>query len=870
MTGPLIAGERLVPSAESRRPHEPKREPTRERERRPRTHRRGGRLGRIVGRILGVFLGLVVLAVLAGGGAAWLAYQRFSTGLPDVEGLLHYQPRVMSRVYAGDSRLLSELATERRIFVPYSAIPDLVKHAFISAEDQNFFVHRGVDPVAILRAAVTDAKQYGQGKRPVGASTITQQVAKNMLLGNEVSLTRKVREALLAMRIEKTLSKERILELYLNEIYLGQGAYGVAAAAEVYFNKSLDDLSPAEAAFLAALPKAPNNYNPFRYPDAARARRDWVLDRMADNRVINAEQAASAKAAAVVATAFRRPDPIPGADYFAEEVRRELVDKFGPEQTTTGGLVVSTSLDPVLQTAAERALRDGLMRYDQRFGGWRGPVGHLEGGAKLRTNWAETLAGTARPPGMLADWKLGVVLEETDSEAKVGFLDVPPGATAPMPRVLPMQLAELGWARPLRDGRLGAAPRRLADVAAAGDLLMVEPQAASPAQGKAPGRPERLLLRQIPQVQGALVSLDPNTGRVLALCGGWSFEMSQFNRASQANRQPGSSFKPMVYLTAMEQGISPSQRFLDAPFVLDMGAAGKWRPANYELDFSGPVPLHVALEKSLNLVTVRVADRVGMDAVAATATAFHMVDSMPHVLPAALGAVDTTVLREAGAYASLDAGGREVVPTLIDSVQDRDGHLIWSPNGSVACPGCGEASQPPALTDQRKQIADADSVFQVVTMMQSVVQHGTGTAAGKGLDRAIAGKTGTSQDFNDAWFGGFTPDLVTVVWVGFDNPTSLGNNETGGAIAAPIWRDYMAVALKNRPKLTFTAPPGVILASYDSGFGTITDAFKTGQEPGASGPVDGTPAAAADAGDTGTAQPAAPAAGVDSGLGGLY
>jgi penicillin-binding protein 1A len=823
-----------------------------------------------VGRILGVFLALLVLAVLAGGGAAWLAYQRFSTGLPDVEGLLHYQPRVMSRVYAGDSRLLLELATERRIFVPYSAIPELVKHAFISAEDQNFFVHRGVDPVAILRAAVTDAKQYGQGRRPVGASTITQQVAKNMLLGNEVSLTRKVREALLAMRIEKTLSKDRILELYLNEIYLGQGAYGVAAAAEVYFNKSLDDLSPAEAAFLAALPKAPNNYNPFRYPDAARARRDWVLDRMADDRVINAEQAASAKAAAVVATAFRRPDPIPGADYFAEEVRRELVDKFGPEQTTTGGLVVNTSLDPMLQTAAERALRDGLMRYDQHFGGWRGPVGHLEGGAKLRTNWAETLAGTARPPGMLVDWKLGVVLEETDSEAKVGFLDVPPGAAAPMPRVLPMPLAELGWARPVHDGRLGAAPRRLSDVAAAGDLLMVEPQAASPALGgKAAGRPERLLLRQIPQVQGALVSLDPNTGRVLALCGGWSFEMSQFNRASQANRQPGSSFKPMVYLTAMEQGISPSQRFLDAPFVLDMGAAGKWRPGNYELDFSGPVPLHVALEKSLNLVTVRVADRVGMDAVAATATAFHMVDSMPHVLPAALGAVDTTVLREAGAYASLDAGGKEVVPTLIDSVQDRDGHLIWSPNASVACPDCGKASQPPALTDQRKQIADADSVFQVVTMMQGVVQHGTGTAAATGLGRAIAGKTGTSQDFNDAWFGGFTPDLVTVVWVGFDNPASLGNNETGGAIAAPIWRDYMAVALKNRPKLTFTVPPGVILASYDSGFGTVTDAFKTGQEPGASGPVDGAPAAAADAGDSSRPQPAA-AAGVDSGLGGLY
>jgi penicillin-binding protein 1A len=320
----------------------------------------------------------------------------------------------------------------------------------------------------------------------------------------------------------------------------------------------------------------------------------------------------------------------------------------------------------------------------------------------------------------------------------------------------------------------------------------------------------------------------------------------------------------------MEQGISPSQRFLDAPFVLDMGAAGKWRPSNYESQFSGPVPLHVALEKSLNLVTVRVADRVGMDAVAATAIAFHMVDSMPHVLPAALGAVDTTVLREAAAYAALAVGGKEVVPTLIDSVQDRDGHLIWSPNASLACAGCSVPSRPPALTDQRKQIADADSVFQVVTMMQGVVQHGTGTAAAAGLGRAIAGKTGTSQDFNDAWFGGFTPDLVTVVWVGFDNPASLGNNETGGAVAAPIWHDYMAVALKNRPKLTFLPPAGVTLASYDSDFGSVTDAFKTGQEPGASGPVDGAPAAAADADASASGTPQPSAAGVDSGLGGLY
>jgi penicillin-binding protein 1A len=405
-----------------------------------------------------------------------------------------------------------------------------------------------------------------------------------------------------------------------------------------------------------------------------------------------------------------------------------------------------------------------------------------------------------------------------------------------------------------------------------GDVVMAEVSPAGAAQGKAPARPERLLLRQIPQVQGALVSLEPTTGRVLALVGGWSFEMSQFDRATQASRQPGSSFKPFVYLTALEQGISPSQRFMDAPFVLDQGAAGKWRPSNFEQDFNGPVPLHVALEKSLNLVTVRVADRVGMDAVAKTAIAFHVVDSMPKVLPAALGAVETTVLREAAAYAGIAAGGREIVPTLIDSVQDRDGHLIWAP-GPLTCADCQTPTQPPALTDNRAQLADPQSVYQLNLMMQGVVLHGTGYNAGIGFNRQIAGKTGTTQDFQDAWFSGFTPDLETTVWIGYDTPTSLGNNETGGAIAAPVWHDFMMAALKNRPKLSFAQPPGLTVASYDSGFGNVTDAFKAGQEPGGSGPIGGAGGGAqADSGAAaaGATTAAAPSAGVDSGLGGLY
>jgi penicillin-binding protein 1A len=864
MTEPLTAGERLAgsPDRQSRAPTSgPKRPPRDKRGRSPRPRFRWLR------RLFGALTTLILLVGLVGGLAAYGMWRHYSAGLPDLEGLRDYQPKVMSRVYAGDSHLLAELATERRIFMPYSAIPDIVKRAFVSAEDQNFFTHPGVDPVAILRAAVTDAMQYGQGRRPIGASTITQQVAKNMLLGNEVSVSRKFREIILAMRIERSLSKERILELYLNEIYLGLQSYGVAAAAQAYFNKSLDELTVAEAAFLAALPKAPNNYNPFRFPDAARARRDWVLDRMAEDRVITPEQAGRAKAEPITPAAFRRPETIAGADYFTEEVRRRLIEQFGADQTTSGGLNVRTSLDPALQAAADHALHDGLIRYDQKHGGWRGPVQHLQAAHALRDTWANDLAAIARPPGMLPAWQLAVVLEQTDGEAKLGFLSRPPGSAAPTPRVLPMLLSEMTWARPVKDGNPGPTPRRSADVLQPGDVVMAEPVAATPAQGKTPARPERLLLRQIPQVQGALVSLDPRTGRVLALSGGWSFEMSQYNRATQANRQPGSSFKPFVYLTAMEQNISPSQRFLDAPFVVDQGAAGRWRPGNYELDFSGPVPLHVALEKSLNLVTVRVADRVGMEAVANTATAFHVVDSMPHVLPAALGAVETTVLRQAGAYAGLAMGGREVTPTLIDSVQDRDGHVIWSADG-INCTGCDSAEQPPALSDTRKMIADPASVFQVVMMMQGVVQRGTGVAAAQGLNRQIAGKTGTTQDFNDAWFVGFTPDLVTAVWIGYDTPTSLGENETGGAIAAPVWHDFMAAALKNRPNLSFVPPPGVTITSWDSGSGTVTDAFKPGQEPGASAPLGGP--VSADSSSTAPGAPQPGAAGVDSGLGGLY
>ncbi len=823
-------------------------------------------------RVFATIVALGILGVAGGAGVGWFMYERFAADLPSVDGLRTYQPRVMSRVYAADSRLISELATERRIFVPIGAIPERVKLAFLAAEDQKFWSHRGVDPFAIARAGVTDLLQYGSGKRPVGASTITQQVAKNMVLGNEMSMSRKVKELILALRIDESMSKERVLELYLNEIYLGLQAHGVAAAGQAYFNKGLEDLSIGEAAFLAALPKAPGNYNPFRQPERAKDRRDWVLDRMAETHAITPEEAATAKALPIQASAFRRPETVPGAEWFAEEVRRQLVESFGADKTTQGGFSVRTSLDPALQTAADAALRKGLLAYDRSHGGWRGPVSHVDGGAALRANWASVLAAQARPPGMLPEWRLAVVTELVGDEARVGWMERSIVAAGGGTKTGAVLLSDLGWARPVRAQgaaaggpatSLGPAPRRAADVLAVGDVVMIEPSPGT-AGVRNTARADRVLLRQIPVVQGALVAMDPATGRVLAMSGGWSFETSQFNRAVQAERQPGSSFKPFVYLTALKAGYAPSQKVLDAPFTLQVGKE-RWQPNNYAMTFSGPTPMRIALEKSLNLVTIRLAERVGMDAVAETAMGFHVLDGMPRVLPASLGAVETTVLRQAAAYSGLASGGREIVPSLVDSVQDQDGKIVRRAV-PLGCKDCADSGKTPVLVDGRKQVVDAQSTFQVVTMMQGVVARGTGYAAGQGLGRPIAGKTGTSQDFNDAWFVGFTPDLVAAVWVGFDNNTSLGERETGGAISAPVFREFMQAALKGKPALQFRMPDGLRMAAWDSGSGRVTDAFKADQEPGSTQGVIGVEAGTGGGGLSVSSS----GVGVDSGMGGLY
>ena len=786
----------------------------------------------------------VILAgtVVVGGGVAAFGFYRAAVAeLPDIQWLTTYEPPQMSRIYAANSELMAELATERRVFVPIAAIPRLVQQAFVSAEDQNFWTHSGVDPVAIARAAITNVENLSTGRRAVGASTITQQVAKNMLTGNDRTMLRKLREAILASRIETAMPKSRILEIYLNEIFLGAQAYCVAAAAQQYFSKGLDDLTVAEAAFLAALPKAPNNYNPLRYPDAARARRAWVIDRMLDDQAITVAQATTAHAEPLQARPSRRPDFVSVGQYFTEEVRRELVARFGTEQTTMGGLVARTSLDPTLQANAEEALRKGLFSYDRRRGGWRGPVARISAAS---TDWLPQLEQVARPPGALSGWHLAVALEVKNSEARMAWIERADPRAAAEPRSMTLPLDDVQpWAKPVQPGgRLGGSPRRMQDVLSPGDVVLVEVEPATPAAGRTRASPEHLSLRQLPNVEGAVVALDPNTGRVLAMVGGFSFERSWFNRASQAQRQPGSSFKPFVYLPALELGIPPNQRLLDAPIEIAT-PQGMWRPGNYAGTSNGWVTMRSAIERSLNLVTVRLAQEIGIDRVAATAARFGVIDNMPRYLAMALGSGETTVLRMAAGYASFANGGKRVEPTLIDSVQDRFGRLVWRPEGR-ACPECATRpfqDGPPELTDTRRQITDPIAAYQMTSLLQGVVQHGTGGRAGAGLNRPIAGKTGTTNDYVDNWFVGYTPDLVVAVWMGFDDPQSLGNGETGGGNAAPIFHDVVEAALGDSPPVPFRVPPGVALVRIQNDRGqTFTEAFRPGTENSARPPPNDT------------------------------
>ncbi|MFT6558700.1 penicillin-binding protein 1A [Sneathiella sp.] len=783
-------------------------------------------------RFLKIFLilsGLGLLGLIIGVSAIFYGFWHFGKGLPDYDQLAGYEPPVMTRVHAADGSLIAEYARQRRLFVPVDAIPKKVKQAFLAAEDQNFYQHIGIDFQGIARAFFVNLKNLGQGRRLVGASTITQQVAKNMLLTNEVSYERKAKEAILAIRVERILPKDRILELYLNEIYLGHRAYGVAAAALYYFDKSLNDLTIAEAAYLGALPKAPNNYSPFRFPERALARRNWVISRMLDEKFITAEEAADATNQPLNVKQGGDAQVIE-AKWFVEEVRRELYTLYGVEGLYDGGLSVRTTMQTSLQKIGEKALRDGLRRYDRRHG-WRGPVAQI----KTEENWIEQLKSVPPPKG-LGDWKLAVVLEMSKNEVAIGF------DTGAQGRI---ELQDMKWARPwLKDQRVGPGVSKASDVVAVGDVITVTPITGERAK-------EGLYsLEQIPDISGGLVAMDPHTGRILALVGGWDADASEFNRAVQARRQPGSSFKPFVYAAALDNGFTPASKVMDGPFVLNQENGDRWKPSNYTKKFYGPSTLRLGLEKSRNLMTVRLARSIGMSTVADYAQRFGIHDNLQETLAMSLGAMETTLLRMTTAYSELVNGGKEIAPTLIDRVQNRRGISIYQ-HETRACTGCRASlwqdQEEPEIEDNRKQIISPATAYQVVSMLEGVVQRGTGRKV-SAIKKPLAGKTGTTNEARDAWFVGFSPDLAVGIYIGFDTPKTLGPKEGGGGVASPVFRDFMQEALKDKSAIPFRVPEGIRLVRVNQTTGmpatagdrqVILEAFKTSDAIKANSVLDG-------------------------------
>jgi len=774
--------------------------------------------------ILGIvslgFFGLIAAFALVAG-----VINHYGKDLPNHEQLKDYQPPIVTRLYAGDGRLMAEFAQEKRVFMPIDAIPDLVKNAFISAEDKNFYTHPGVDFWAVARAAVSNVKNAGSGRRLVGASTITQQVAKNFLLTNERSYERKLKEAILAYRMEKAMSKDHLLELYLNEIFLGYRAYGVAAASLVYFEKPLDQLTIAEAAYLAALPKAPNNYHPIRKKDAAITRRNWVIDQMLKNNHISEGQGDLAKLEGLdVVSSQSKSEGRIRAPYFAEEVRRDIIKKYGDESLYKGGLAVRSTLDPALQEIAKNALRDGLLAYDRRHG-WRGTLGEVSD----IDNWRSELIKFNKPDAMPENWALAAVLSAEPAQAKIGILGEEKTGT--------IKLAQAKWARKsINQGyALGPVINDVTKRLKTGDIILVELK---------DKEKQTYHLRQIPKVQGAIIALDPHTGRILAMQGGWKAGVSDFNRATQAERQPGSAFKPFVYLAALEKGFTPSTLVLDAPFVIEDRPGNYWSPTNYTDKFFGPTPIRVGIEKSKNLMTVRLADHLGMDFIASYAEKLGIHEKMPNLLSYSLGAGETTLLKITAAYGMLVNGGKRVTPTLIDRVQDRSGATIFQ-HDQRPCQNCGPrikwlAQKSPEIPDVREQLVDERVAYQMVSILEGVVQRGTGVRL-KSLGHPLAGKTGTTNESKDAWFVGFSPDLVVGVYTGFDDPRSLGKKETGSSVAVPIFKDFMKNALEGQPPTPFRIPPGIKNVKVNAKTGaraqpgdtnTIWEAFLPGTAPG--------------------------------------
>jgi penicillin-binding protein 1A len=794
-------------------------------------------------RLLGYFFGVgVMLALLAAAGVA-IYVGNLTKDLPDYEVLAKYEPPVTTRFHAADGSLMAEYADERRLYLPIQAIPDRVKAAFISAEDKNFYTHPGVDVQGIIRAVLTDIRNLGTGKRPVGASTITQQVAKNFLLSSDQTIARKIKEMILAFRIERAYSKDRILELYLNEIFLGMGSYGVASAALTYYDKSVNELTVAEAAYLAALPKGPSNYQPFRHADRAIERRNFVIDRMVENGYVSKEEGEKAKAEPLGVKLRRSGTYLFAAEYFTEEVRREILARYGKEALYEGGLSVRTSLDPKMQRLARKALQHGLIKYDT-LRGYRGPVDKIDPSG----DWGPAL-GKVNALSDVPEWHLAVVLGATDEGVTVGIQPgrLQSGALAPEREKGFIATGDMRWAmRHFKDGKLLRA-KSPAEVLSLGDVVYVEKKQVAEqgndpeSAGEATEGSGGWLLRQVPQIEGGMVAMDAHTGRVLAMVGGFSYAESEFNRATQAMRQPGSSFKPIVYSAALDNGYTPASVVLDAPITIKVGNT-IWQPHNYGGKWAGPSTLRLGIEKSRNLMTIRLAQDLGMNIVSEYAERFGVYDHLAPYLPMAIGSGETTVMRMVAAYAVMANGGKQIKPSLIDRIQDRYGKTIFKQDQRT-CEGCNaqdwENQPEPTIVDNREQVLDPMTAYQITSMMEGVVQHGTGYII-HDLGYPIAGKTGTTNEEKDAWFVGYTPDLVVGLYMGYDTPKPMGHGSTGGGLAAPVFKEFMKDDLAGTRPVDFRVPPGMKLIAIDRKTGmraegggpdVIMEAFKPGTGP---------------------------------------
>ena len=712
----------------------------------------------------------------------------FSAGLPDYKKLSNYQPPISSRVYSEDSKLIAEYALEKRLFIPYESIPEKVVNAFLSAEDKNFFSHPGIDAKGIIRAVIKNIKNISQNKRLEGASTITQQVAKNFLLTNEVSMKRKIKEAILAFRIERAYKKERILELYLNQIYLGQGTYGIAAASLEYFDKSIKKLTYAEAALLAALPKAPSKYNPYRYPELAKFRRDLVLENLEENKFITKNELNKFKNSKLKLKK-RKIEIVNEANSYTEEVRRIVKNIYGFEKLYSQGLSISTPLKINYQIQALKSLRKGIEDYDRRKG-WRGPITN-----KIKNkNWEAKVSQYKLDPTL--NWNFAEIISLDDNSIDFKIINEKKSLKGNL------LLKNIKWTVPKK--------KLIKDVYEIGDIIFVK------------NNNNKWLIKQYPKVNGGIVVLDPFTGDVRALVGGFNFRTSEFNRVTQAKRQPGSAFKPIVYAAALEKGFAPNSIVLDAPFVESQGVGLKnWKPENYGKKFYGPSTFRKGIEYSRNLMTVRIAKVLGLEEILNLSKKLDIYEEIPELLSVSLGAAETTLINLTSAYAPFVNGGKKIEPRLISRIQNRRGSTIFKEKNRK-CVGCDEFINNeikfPTIENKNERVISEETAYQMTSILKGAVQRGTAKKL-KSLKVPLAGKTGTTNDNYDAWFIGYSSNLVIGVYIGFDNPRTLGKFETGSKAALPIFKDFVENALFKEDFNDFQIPENIFLTSlnYDTG-----------------------------------------------------